>query len=163
MGPPKDDPELIEQKAIWTTLMHPHLMYASASRSLQEAPEILSRVKRARGYFPVVGIGFFDSLAQPSTDRKPAKSRGKGKKKGKTFSYKGEKSPNLAKNTDLTLRKTPTSRRTSSTDIQEASDRHWHNSWWTNITLLGFAHQNVPTKERPLHFHMVNVHLVPYL
>ena len=39
---------------------------------------LVSRVPR--GYFPVVGIGAFDGLAQPSTDRKPVKSRGKGKK-----------------------------------------------------------------------------------
>ena len=37
-------------------------------------------MKSARGYVLVVGIGAFDGLAQPSTDRKPAKSRGKGRK-----------------------------------------------------------------------------------
>ena len=71
---------------------------ASASRSFQEAREPVSRVKSARGYFPVVGIDAFDGLAQPSTDRKPAKSRGKGKKgkmKGKSSSHKGGKFPNL--------------------------------------------------------------------
>ena len=52
-------------------------MCASASRSIQEARELLARVKSARGYFPVAGIGAFDGLAQPSTDRKPVKSRGK--------------------------------------------------------------------------------------
>ena len=52
-------------------------VHASASRSFQEARELLTRVKSARGYFPVVGIGAFDGLVQPSTDRKPAKSRGK--------------------------------------------------------------------------------------
>ena len=35
-------------------------MYVSASRSFQEARERLSRVKSARGYFPVVGIGAFN-------------------------------------------------------------------------------------------------------
>ena len=54
--------------------MRPHLIvYASASRSFQEARELLARVKSARGYFPVVGVGAFDGLAQPSTDRKPCK------------------------------------------------------------------------------------------
>ena len=47
----------------------PSQVYASASRSFQEARELLSRLKSARGYFLVVG------LAQPPTDRKPAKSR----------------------------------------------------------------------------------------
>ena len=67
-------------------------VYASASRSLQEARELLARVKSARGYFLVVGIGAFDGLAQPSTDRKHAKSRGKGKKgkrKGTSSTQKG--------------------------------------------------------------------------
>ena len=54
-------------------------VYASASRSFQESRELLTRVKSARGYFPVVGIGAFESLAHPSTDRKLATSRGKGK------------------------------------------------------------------------------------
>ena len=73
-------------------------MYASASRSFQEARELVARVKSARSYFPVVGIGAFDGLAQPSTDRKPAKSRGtgkKGKKKGKSFSQNGGKPTSL--------------------------------------------------------------------
>ena len=51
-----------------------------------------------RGYFLVVGIGAFDGLAQPSTDRKPAKSRVKGKKgkrKGKSSYKKDGKSANL--------------------------------------------------------------------
>ena len=77
-GTPTDDPQLLEQF---------DGVYASASRSFQEARELLARVKSARGYFPVVGIGAFDGLAQPSTDRKPVKSRGKGKKgrrKGKS-------------------------------------------------------------------------------
>ena len=48
-------------------------VWASASRSFQEACELLDRVKSATGYFPVVGTGAFDGLAQPSTDRKPCK------------------------------------------------------------------------------------------
>ena len=66
-------------------------LYASASRSFHEARELLARVKNARGYFPVVGVGAFDGLAQPSTDRKPAKSRGKGKK------VRGKENPFLRK------------------------------------------------------------------
>ena len=46
-GTPTDDPELLSQ------------VYTSASRSFQEARELLARVKSARGYFLVVGIGAF--------------------------------------------------------------------------------------------------------
>ena len=99
-------------------------VYASASRSFPEARELLSRVKSARGYFPVVGIGAFDGLAQPSTDRKPAKSRGKGKKgkrKGKSSSQKGGKPTSLG--TPGILPKTQTSRSESRPPmVQEASD-----------------------------------------
>ena len=98
-------------------------MYASASRSFQEARELLSRVKSARGYFLVVGIVAFDGLAQPSTDRKLAKSRGKGKKgkrKGKSSSQKVASLQTLvhlrlAKTTNFTFR-------VSSSDVQEVSD-----------------------------------------
>ena len=97
---------------------------ASASRSFQEARELLARVKNARGYFLVDCIGASDGLAQPSTDRKLVKSRGKGKKgkrKGKSSSQKGGKPTSLGtpgilpKNTELTCR-------FSSSDVQEASD-----------------------------------------
>ena len=74
------------------------LVHASASRRNQDASQRLSGVKSARGYCLVVGIGAFDGLAQPSTDRKPAKSCGKGKKgqrKRKSSSDKGGKFPNL--------------------------------------------------------------------
>ena len=92
MGPPTDDPELREQFGgnLEDADASASQAYASASRSFQAARELLSRVKSARGYFPVVGIGAFDGLAQPSTDRKPAKSRGKdrkGKRKGETSSH----------------------------------------------------------------------------
>ena len=83
----------------WKTLTRPHLK-CTASCSFQEAHELLARVKSARGYFPVNGIGAFDGLAQPSTDRKPATPRGKGKKgtrKGKSSSQKGGKPTNLGK------------------------------------------------------------------
>ena len=79
IGTPTDDPELLEQfdGNLEDADVSASQVYASASRSFQEARELLSRVKSARGYFPVVGIGAFDGLAQPSTDRKPAKSCGK--------------------------------------------------------------------------------------
>ena len=66
-------------------------MYASASRRFEETRELLSRVKVDRGYFLGVSIGAFPGLAQPSTDRELAKSRGKAKKgqeKGTTPPYK---------------------------------------------------------------------------
>ena len=77
-----DDQELLEQfdGNLEDADASASQVYASASRSFQEARELLARVKSARGYFHVVGIGASDGLAQPSTDRKPAKSRGKGKK-----------------------------------------------------------------------------------
>ena len=100
VGTPSDDPKLLEQfdGNLEDVDASASQMYASASRSFQEARELLSRVKSDRGYFPVVGIGAFYGLAQPSTDRKPAKSRGKskkGKKKGKSSEQKGGKSTNL--------------------------------------------------------------------
>ena len=64
---------------------------------------------------------------------KPVKSRGKGKKgkrKGKSSSQKGGiptclGTPGiLPKNTEFTCR-------VSSSDVQEASDSGWCNSWWT--------------------------------
>ena len=86
-------------------------MYASASRIFEEARKLLARVKSARGYFPVVGIDALDGLAQPSTDRKPVKSRGKGKKgkrKRKSSSQKGGKPTSLG--TPGILPKTQSSR-----------------------------------------------------
>ena len=99
-GTPTDDPELLEQfdGNLEDADASASLVYASATRSFQEARELLARVKSARGYFPVVGIGAFDGLAQPSTDRKPVKSRGngkKGKRKGKSSSQTGGKPTSL--------------------------------------------------------------------
>ena len=64
-GTTTDDPELLEQfdgnlEDADASASH---VYAPASRSFQEARELLARVKSARGYFPVVGIGAFDGLA----------------------------------------------------------------------------------------------------
>ena len=64
----------------------------------KKARELLARVKSARGNFLVVGIGAFEGWCQPSTDRKLAKSRGKGKKgerKGKSSSQKSGKTTSL--------------------------------------------------------------------
>ena len=74
-GTPTDDPELLEQfdGNLEDADASASRVYASASRSFQEARGLLARVKSARGYFPVVGIGAFDGSAQPSTDRKPCK------------------------------------------------------------------------------------------
>ena len=101
VGPPTDDPELLHQPdgnmeddADASVFQ----VYASATRSFPEARELVTRVESARGYGPVVGIGAFDGLPQPSIDRKPAKSRGKGKKskrKGKSSSHISGKCPNL--------------------------------------------------------------------
>ena len=113
-GTPTDGAELLEQfdgylEDADTSVSH---VYASASRSFQETCELLARVKSARGYFLVAGVGAFDGLAQPSTDRKPAKSRGKGKKgkrKGNIFFSERWKTDKLgytwrfAKTTDLTF------------------------------------------------------------
>ena len=106
--------------ATWKTLMHPHLKCIP-----------LSRVKSIRCHFPVVDNGAFDDSAQPSIDRKLARSRGMGKKSKKKrmtspFKWKVSKpwyTWSFAKNTDLTFG-------TSSTNVEEASDRNLHNSWW---------------------------------
>ena len=110
MGPPTGDPELLEQfDGNLDADASASQVYAPASRSFQEARELLSCVQSGSGYFPVVGTGAFDGLAQPSTDRKPAKLRGngkKGKRNGKTSSYKVENFLTLVhmescQNTDL--------------------------------------------------------------
>ena len=82
----------------------------------------MSRVPEA--IFLLLVLVLFDGLAQPSTDRKPVKSRGKGKKgkrKGKSSSQKSGKPTSLGtpgilpKTTELTCRD-------SSSSVQEASD-----------------------------------------
>ena len=79
VGHPTDDTELLEQfdGNLEDADASAFQVYAAASRGFQEARDFLSRV---RGFVLVVGIGVFDGLAQPSTNRKPAKSRGEGKK-----------------------------------------------------------------------------------
>ena len=80
--------------ATWKTLMHPHLKCMHQQvEVVKKTGELLSRVKSARSYFPYAGVGAFGGLAHPSTDRKPAKSR--GKRKSKTSSHKSGHFPNL--------------------------------------------------------------------
>ena len=98
VGPPPDDPEHLEKfdGHLEDALKCMHQQVAIS----QEARELLSRVKSARSCFLVVGIGAFDGLAQPSTARKLAKSRGKGKKgkrKGKSSSHGGVQFPSFGK------------------------------------------------------------------
>ena len=81
-GTPTEERELLEQfdGNLEDADASASQVYASASRSFQEARELLARVKSARGHILVVGIGAFDGLAQPSTDRKLVKSRGKARR-----------------------------------------------------------------------------------
>ena len=171
-GTPTDDPELLEQ-------FDGHLedadapasqVYASASRSFQEERELLSRVKSARGYFPVFGIGAFDGLAQPSTDRKPAKSRGKGKKgkrKRKSVSQKRWKTDkpghtwHFAKITELTCRVSSS----GSVRLMLAQLVVDHITLLVIVLIsaccvdwLDIVLQNVPTKGNRLLFHLEKVH-----
>ena len=172
VGTPTDDPELLEQfdGNLEDADASASQVYASACRSFQEARELLSLdVKSARGYFPV-------GLAQPSTDRKPAKSRGKGKKgkrKGKSSWQKGGQSTKLLVQPGI-LPKPETSRWCLVLRCPRSVRLRLAQLVVDHITLLVFVlisaccvdkldivHQNVPTKEKRLHFHLANGHLVP--
>ena len=178
-GTPTDDPERLEQfdGNLEDADASASQVYASASRSFQEAPELLARVKSARGYFPVAGIGAFDGLAQPSNVRNPVKSRGKGKKgkrKGKSSSQKGGKPTSLG--TPGILSKTQSSRAESRPPMSKKRPTQ-------ASTIRGGPHhvprlrrdqcmlcrqvdivlQNVPTKGNRLLSQLENVHLVPML
>ena len=66
---------------IWKMLMRPHLKCMLQQVAVFKKHVSFWLVLRVpECYFPVVGIGAFDGLAQQSTDRKSAKSRGKGNK-----------------------------------------------------------------------------------
>ena len=178
VGPPTDDPEPLEQfdGNLEDADASASQVYASASRSFQEARELLARVKSARGYFPAVGIGAFDGLAQPSTDRKPAKPRGKGKKgkrKGKSSSQKGEKLTSVG--TPGIWPKPQTSRFESRPRCPRSVRLKLAQLMVDHITLLVFVLisaccvdkwdivlQNVQKEKRPP-FHLENVRLVPML
>ena len=118
-GTPTDDPELLEQ--FDGNLEHAGAsasqVYASASRSFQEARELMARVKSARGYFPVVGIGAFDGLVEPSTDRKPCKISWQ-KQEGQEESLLLRK----VENRQVWVHLAELTFRLSSSDVQEASD-----------------------------------------
>ena len=90
VGPPTDDPEHLEQfdGNLEGAEAYESQVCASASRSFQEARELLSRVKSARSYFPVVGIDIVGGLAQPSTDRKVSRHKQEGQEETKDFSVK---------------------------------------------------------------------------
>ena len=105
MDPPTDDPDLLEQ-------FDGHLEDADASASPVFMKHVnfclVSRVPEAT--FLLLACAF-DGLAQPSTDRKPAKSRGKDEqsnRKEESSSHKSGKCPNL--DTPGVLPKQPTSR-----------------------------------------------------
>ena len=118
--------------ATWKTLVHPHRKCMHQQVAVFKKHATFCRVSRVSDATFLL-LGAFDDLAQTCIDRKPAKSRGMGrkcKKKGMTSPYKSGKSPNLG-TPGVLLEKTDLTLGTSSTDVQEASDRNWHNSWWT--------------------------------
>ena len=67
-GTPTDDPELLEQfdGNLEDAGASASQVYASASRSFQEARELFSSCQECQRLFSVFGIGAFDGLAQPS-------------------------------------------------------------------------------------------------
>ena len=107
---PTDDPELIEQfdGNLEDADASASQVFASASRSFQEARELLSHVKRARGYVPVVGN--FAKVSWQTQEGQEEREIVEGWKTGKP-GY----TSHFAKTTHLTFR-------VSSSDVQEASD-----------------------------------------
>ena len=166
VGTRTGDPELLEQ-------FDGNLEDADASASQVYARELLSRVKSFRGYFLVFEIGAFDGLAQPSTDRKPAQSRGKGKKgkrKGKSSSQTGGTSTIFGALGILPKPQTPRSKSRPPMSkkgplAQLVVD---HITLFVFVLIssaccvdkLDIVHQNVPTKEKR---HLANEPLVPVL
>ena len=111
-GTPTDDPERLEQfdGNLEDADASASQVYASASRSFQEARELLARVKSARGYFPVIGIGAFDAWLSHPLIENLQKPRGKGNKGERQIlvseRWKTDKpgySWHFAKTTDLTF------------------------------------------------------------
>ena len=80
MGTPTDDTELLEQfdANLVDVDASAFQVCASASRSFQEARELVSRVKSARGYFAVVGIDALDGLDPLSTESQTCKDSWQG-------------------------------------------------------------------------------------
>ena len=126
-------------------------MYASASRSFQEARELLAHVKSARGYFHVVGIGAFDGLAQPpliaslqSFVAKARRARGTSPNLG-THGVLPKPSTSCSESRPPMSKKRPT-------EIAETRGGHITLLVFVLISaccvdLLDIVHQNVPTKE----------------
>ena len=179
VGTPTDDPERLEQSDVnlEDADASASQVYASARRSFQEARELLARVKSARGYFPVVGIGAFDGLAQPSTDRKPITSRGKGKKgerKGnpplrkvenrQVWVYRAFCQEHRVHVSSLVLR----CPRIILTEAGATVEDHFTLLVFVLISACcvdkwDIVLQNVPTKGNRLLSHLENMHLVPVL
>ena len=64
--------------------------YASAAGSFQEARELVSWLKTARGYFPVVGIAAYDELLQPTSSQSAPLGRARGKSAGRGIYGRGK-------------------------------------------------------------------------
>ena len=164
--------------AIWKTLMRPHLkcMHRQVAVFKKHVSFwLVTRVPEA--IFLWLVLVLFDGSAQPSTDLKPAKYCGKGKKgkrKGKSFLRKVENRqawvhlafcPNHRTHVSSLVLRCPSSVQLRLTQLVV-----------DHITLLVFVLisafcvdmwdivlQNVPTKGKRLPSHLENVHLVPML
>ena len=161
-GTPTDDQELLEQF---------DQVYASASRSFQEARELLARVKSVRGYFPVVGIGAFDGhplieILQ-SLEAKARRAGGKESpllrkvENRQVWVHLAFCQKHRAHVPSLVLR-CPRSIRLKL--VQLVVD---HIMLLVSVLIsaccvgkLDIVYHNVPTMEKRLHFHLENVHLV---
>ena len=110
VGTPTDDPELLEQcyGNLEDADASASQVYAPASRRFQGACEFLDRVKSARGYFLVVGIGAFDGLAQPSTDRKHVQMQEGQEERKVFFSEKWKTDKCCVDKCDIVLQNVPT-------------------------------------------------------
>ena len=85
--------------------------YQSAARTFEEAHRLVNQVKKARGYFPIVGIGTYDdgfnSLPGNRTQaaRGPSTSRGGSRKGGTPRGSGGGKAPRPLQQPAAKLRK----------------------------------------------------------
>ena len=74
---PPDDPELEDQFGSLeaaeayavTEFKNASSDMKNATRTFMEANDLVSRVKHARGYFPVVGVGAFDGFSNNNAER----------------------------------------------------------------------------------------------
>ena len=177
VGTPTDDPELLEQfdGKLEDADVSASQVCVSASRSFQEERELLSRVKSARGYFPVVGIGAFDGShpligSLQSLVAQARRARGKGNPLRRRVESRQTRvhlasCQNHRPHVRSLVLRCPRSVRMGLAQLEV-----------DHITLLVFVlmsacyvdkldivHQNVPTKEKRLHSHLANGHLVPML